>query len=97
MEIKIKKKILKCEKTGQRIKFSFKNDDNEKVYDEIICPDIDDFLKKLKNTSCPNQYNFNGVCINGVCDCYAGYNSDDNCETKLDNSRNTFTTYFSEF
>lgn len=97
IQIKIENTILNCEKEGQIVDFRYTDSKDGVVYlDSIRCPDLKDFEEQLGYNKCPYQCNFNGTCVNGVCDCYAGYNQEDNCASRLNNSQNIYTTYFNE-
>lgn len=95
----IEGKTLVC-KSGETVDFIFTqlNDQGKKgkYQDTIRCPDFNDFKKEFDKNNCPYNCNFNGVCVEGECDCYAGWNPNDDCASRLGNSSGVYSTMFME-
>ena len=47
----------------------------------IKCPDIKNFINAFKRTNCSNECYFNGFCVEGKCECFAGWDPSENCRT----------------
>ena len=56
---------------------------SKKTKYRIHCPDLNSYRTKYEKTSCPNLCFGNGFCADGVCNCFEGFDSDTDCEKKM--------------
>ena len=95
IHINIQGNTIICKPGVSKIDFVY-SEDGKRYSESLRCPDFYKFKKQFKNTSCPYNCNFNGICVEGVCECYAGWNANDNCGSRLNNSTGLYSTFFIE-
>ena len=88
---------------GENLRILFKDDTfiecNKKNSSQVVekevnkkqitfrCPDVQRFKDFYERTKCPNMCHGRGFCINGKCDCFAGYDSLNNCKELMKSSK----------
>ena len=98
IHINIQGKNFVC-KSGETVYFEYKNKVDGKLQnceDKIRCPDFNEFNKQYEKTKCPYNCHFNGVCVDGKCDCYAGWDPNNDCSSRMSVGNGTYSTRFVE-
>ena len=90
----IGKKEFECKKSNQVIEFEFDKPDGKTYISNFRCPDLKDFINKSKIKSCPSFCYFNGMCINGKCECFNGYDPRTHCRIELAGADIGGTSFF---
>lgn len=89
--------VVECTKSGQWMEGKYYENDGSGDYYPVNfrCPDIDNFIKQAKLTSCPEDCNNNGFCSAGKCICLDGYDGSSNCkkDTEVQLNENMFSEH----
>lgn len=84
-----------CKEEGQEHTLYYEFKPGMKAVRRLKCPSPAEFIQELVHSTCPNSCWVNGLCIEGRCHCFEGYDEDDHCKSrKKDSESPNFVTSF---
>ena len=76
---------VECSKDGQIVPIIFEYPVGSKSLGqtEVTCPKLKEFVQAYKKTRCMKRCYGNGVCNDGVCHCFEGFDPKSHCKNAL--------------